>query len=101
MARHSIITKDQILKTVKLLRYVSRRQLAVKFTGKNERMKILETALPELEREGRLVVTRHDGEKENRPPAPAVGRRYRTFHPPPCPSHWAGFKGATLRGRLG
>ena len=63
MARHSIVTKDQILKTVKLLRYVSRRQLAVKFTGKDERIKILETALPKLEQEGRLVVTWHDGEK--------------------------------------
>jgi hypothetical protein len=63
MARHSIITEDQVLKTVKLLRYVSRRQLAVNFTGKDERIKILETALPKLEREGQLVVTWHDGEK--------------------------------------
>ena len=63
MARHPTITKDQVLKTVKLLRYVSRRQLAMKFTGKDERIKILETALPKLEREGRLVVAWHDGEK--------------------------------------
>lgn len=63
MARHSIIREYDILRAVKLLRYVSRRQLAMKFGGKEERIKVLETTLPKLEKEGRLIVIRYGGEK--------------------------------------
>jgi hypothetical protein len=42
---------------------MSRRQLAMKFFGADERIKYLETMLPKLEREGKLHAAWHNGEK--------------------------------------
>src|SRR5688572_3834228 len=63
MGRHSIITRDEILKDIRLLRQVTRFILILFFVGGVKRIKALERLLPELEREGLLFVEWHRGEK--------------------------------------
>ena len=63
MRRHSIITEDDVLRAVRMFRWVTRSTLELYFAGAEKRMKILETSLPALERGGRLFSERHRGEK--------------------------------------
>lgn len=64
MRHHSPITTYQILKAVKVFGEVTREQLAMYFTGNpKKRIKALEQLLPELEREGILVVSVLNGKK--------------------------------------
>ena len=62
MRRHSIITMDDILRAVRILRYVTRFISLLFFAGGERRIKALEKLLPVVERE-RLVITKwHTGE---------------------------------------
>lgn len=63
MGRHSIATQSNVLKVVRLLRWVTRQVLILFFSGDEKRIKALETLLPKLEREGKLSVEWHKGEK--------------------------------------
>ena len=63
MGRHSIITRDEILRAVRIFRYVTRFVLLLFFAGGKRRIKALERLLPALEREGLLLVDWHKGEK--------------------------------------
>ena len=63
MGRHSIITEDNVLKAVRVFRWVTRLALTLYFGGMTKRIKSLETLLPILEREGKLSVEWHKGEK--------------------------------------
>lgn len=63
MRRHSIITEDDVLRAVRMFRWVTRSTLELYFGGAEKRMKILETSLPALERGGRLFSEWHRGEK--------------------------------------
>lgn len=63
MGRHSIITKADVLKIVRLLRWVTRAVLVLFFAGRARRIKALEKLLPILEREGFLAFDWHRGEK--------------------------------------
>ncbi len=63
MRRHSIITEDIVLQLVKVLRWATRLILVLYFWGVEKRAKALEMLLPQLEREGKLAVTWHKGEK--------------------------------------
>src|SRR5688500_15100416 len=58
MGRHSIITEDDVLGAIRLLRWVSRSTLELYFLGEARRMKALERFLPTLERGGRLFSER-------------------------------------------
>jgi hypothetical protein len=63
MRRHSIITKDDVLTAIRLLRWVTRFILVLFFGGGMKRIKALERLLPSLEREGWLFTEWHKGEK--------------------------------------
>src|SRR5215211_638511 len=63
MGRHSIITKVDILRIVRLLRWVTRFILVLFFGGGAKRIKALEILLPVMEREGLLYAEWHKGEK--------------------------------------
>lgn len=63
MRRHSIITEHNILDAVRICRWVTRQALTLYFWGVAKRIKALETLLPKLEREGKLSVVWHKGEK--------------------------------------
>jgi hypothetical protein len=63
MGRHSIITGADILRIVRLLRWVTRFILGLFFGGGVKRIKALERLLPALERDGLLVSEWHRGEK--------------------------------------
>jgi hypothetical protein len=63
MGRHSIITKDDVLRAVRMFRWVTRSTLELYFAGSERRMKVLEVLLPALERGGRLLSEWHIGEK--------------------------------------
>jgi hypothetical protein len=63
MGRHSIITKDVVLKAVRIFRWVTRPTLELYFKGAEARIKKLEEMLPALEREGWLHADWHGGEK--------------------------------------
>jgi hypothetical protein len=58
-----MITKDDVLDVVRLLRWVTRPTLILFFGGSVNRIKALEILLPALEREGKLVSDWHRGEK--------------------------------------
>ena len=60
---HSTISEMQVLRAVRLFRYITRFLLALFFYGSARRVKALEILLPKLEREGRLIVFRHKGQK--------------------------------------
>ena len=63
MGRHSIITRDDILRAVRIFRYVTRFILLLFFAGVARRKKALEKMLPTLEKEGALNVEWHRGQK--------------------------------------
>jgi hypothetical protein len=63
MRRHSIITEDIVFQIVRMFRWVTRWVLFVFFGGAEKRIKALEKILPKLERERKLEVTWHRGEK--------------------------------------
>jgi len=63
MGRHSTITKDDVLRAVRLLRWVTRLILVLFFGGSAKRIRALEKLLPVLEREGQLFSEWHRGEK--------------------------------------
>ena len=63
MGRHSVITEGNVLQAVRLFRWVSRSTLVLYFEGVDMRSKAFEILLPELEREGKLCVAWHRGEK--------------------------------------
>ena len=63
MGRHSIITKDDVLRAVRMFRWVTRSTLELYFGGSERRMKVLEVLLPALERGGWLFSEWHRGEK--------------------------------------
>jgi hypothetical protein len=58
-----MITKDDVLRVIRMLRWVTRLILSLFFGGGERRIKALEKWLPKLEREGRLYSLRHRGEK--------------------------------------
>jgi hypothetical protein len=58
-----MITDKDVLKAVRVFRWITRSSLALYFGGAPRRIKALETLLPELEREGKLSVVWHKGEK--------------------------------------
>jgi hypothetical protein len=57
------MTKGQLLKIVRIFKFITRRQLEEFFYGKARRSKALEQILPILEREGSLKFIRHKGSK--------------------------------------
>jgi hypothetical protein len=61
--RHPIITENDVLRTIRLMRVVSRSTLEMYFVGAEKRIKALEVMLPALERTGRTFSERHEGEK--------------------------------------
>jgi hypothetical protein len=63
MGRHSIITKDDVLRAVRMFRWVTRSTLELYFAGSERRMKVLELLLPTLEQGGQLFSEWHRGEK--------------------------------------
>jgi hypothetical protein len=63
MARHSLMTKGQLLKIIRIFKFITRRQLEDFFYGKERRSKALEQILPEMERAGSLKSIRHKGSK--------------------------------------
>src|SRR6266511_1944977 len=63
MGRHSIITEADVLKIVRLLRWVTRFILVLFFGGGEKRIKALERLLPILEKKGKLLSEWHKGEK--------------------------------------
>jgi hypothetical protein len=63
MGRHSIITKADVLRIIRLLRWVTRFILVLFFGGEAKRIKALEKLLPAMEREGLLYAEWHKGEK--------------------------------------
>lgn len=63
MGRHSTITEGDILRAVRMLRWVTRFSLIMFFGGTKKRLKALEKLLPALEREGKLTAIWHMGEK--------------------------------------
>jgi hypothetical protein len=63
MGRHSIITKDDVLRAIRLLRWVTRLILVLFFGGGAKRIKALERLLPALEREGWIFAEWYRGEK--------------------------------------
>jgi hypothetical protein len=63
MRHHSIITKDDVLSSVRLLRWVTRFILLLFFGGGNQRIKAIEKLLPALEKEGLITAQWHRGEK--------------------------------------
>jgi hypothetical protein len=63
MGRHSIITKGELLSSIRLLRLVTRFILLLFFGGGERRIKALERLLPVLEKEGLITAQWHRGEK--------------------------------------
>src|SRR5687768_2675533 len=63
MGRHSIITKADVLRIIRLLRWVTRFILVLFFGGEAKRKKALEKLLPTMEREGLLYAEWLKGEK--------------------------------------
>lgn len=63
MRRHSMITEKIVLEAVRVFRWVTQWVLALYFAGAVRRIKALEVILPKLEREGKLSVDWHKGEK--------------------------------------
>ena len=63
MGRHSIITKADILRIIRLLRWTTRFILVLFFGGEARRKKALEKLLPALEREGLIYAEWYKGEK--------------------------------------
>lgn len=63
MGRHSIITQGNVLKEVRVFRWITRSALAMYFGGEEKRIKALEIILPYMERTGKLNVDWHKGEK--------------------------------------
>lgn len=63
MGRHSTIAKDDVLRAVRLLRWVTRLVLVLFFGGTAKRIKALERLLPALERDGWIFSEWHRGEK--------------------------------------
>jgi hypothetical protein len=63
MGCHSIITKDDVLRAIRLLRWVTRFILVLFFGGEVKRIKALERLLPTLERDGLVFSDWHKGEK--------------------------------------
>ena len=63
MRRHSIVTEHNILEAVRIFRWITREALTLYFWGVKKRIKALETLLPKLEREGKLLSVWHKGEK--------------------------------------
>jgi len=63
MRRHSIILVANILSAVRMFRWVTRSILILYFGGVAKRIKALERLLPKLEREGKLEVVWHRGQK--------------------------------------
>jgi len=63
MGRHSIITKADVLRIIRVLRWVTRFILVLFFGGGAKRIKALEKLLPALEREGLVFAEWHKGEK--------------------------------------
>jgi hypothetical protein len=63
MGRHSIITTDDVLRIIRLLRWATRFILVLFFGGGVKRIKALERLLPALERDGSLYAEWHRGEK--------------------------------------
>ncbi len=63
MGRHSIITRYDLLKAIRLLRFSTREILSMFFGRDERRMRTLEILLPLLEKEGRVVSVWHKGEK--------------------------------------
>jgi hypothetical protein len=61
--RHPTITEDDVLRAIRMLRWVSRSTLEMYFGGAEKRIKALEVMLPDLERDGRLFSERQGGEK--------------------------------------
>jgi|GEM_PF-1619751 len=58
-----MITKDDVLRVIRMLRWVTRLILSLFFGGGERRIKALEKLLPTLEREGRIYSLRYRGEK--------------------------------------
>src|SRR5215216_4173913 len=63
MGRHSIITKADVLRAVRILRWCTRFILVLFFGGGEKRIKALEKFLPLLEKEGKTVFEWYKGEK--------------------------------------
>ena len=63
MTGHYNPSEELILKTVKLFGYMTRFLLQIYFFGFDKRSKSLEVYLPKLEREGKLIVSNHEGKK--------------------------------------
>lgn len=63
MRRHSIITKADVLRAVRILRWSTRFILVLYFGGRKRRVKALEKILPAMERDGLLLGDWHRGEK--------------------------------------
>ena len=61
--RHPTITEDDVLRAIRLTRWVWRSTLEMYFGGGEKRIKALEVMLPALERDGRLLSERQGGEK--------------------------------------
>jgi hypothetical protein len=61
--RHPTITENDVLKAIRMMRWVSRSTLEMYFGGNEKRIKALEVMLPAMERDRRLFSERQAGEK--------------------------------------
>jgi hypothetical protein len=61
--RHPTIEENDVLRAIRLMRWVSRSTLEMYFGGWEKRIKALEVMLPALECAGRIFSDRHAGEK--------------------------------------
>lgn len=84
MRRHSIITADDILRAVRVFRYVTRFILILFFGGGAKRIKVLEKMLPTLEGEGRILFEWHKGEKVYSIPRKGRGKPVSMDHEVVC-----------------
>jgi hypothetical protein len=84
MRRHSIITADDILRAVKVFRYVTRFILILFFGGGEKRIKVVEKTLPVLEREGRIFFEWYRGEKVYSIPRKKRGKPVSIAHEIAC-----------------
>lgn len=84
MGRHSIITADEIVHVIKLLRYATWSILVLFFAGEERRIKALEKLLPLLEREGRLFSERYEGKKVYSIPRRQKGKPVSIVHEVAC-----------------
>jgi hypothetical protein len=77
---HSTISEYQVIRAIRLFRFVKREQLEMYFRGRQGRIKALEILLPVLERKGRITAVWHKGEKVYSPAGRIAAENFSLEH---------------------